>query len=149
MHVDTLRLILGKYKTNMTVMTQWFRKFLLGDACGRGNVEIVQELLDNHQDMFGDWTVHYFNYAAMKDNVPVMRMLSLTPNGLAKLVQDPPQNRACTIKLLIETYLNSSVTLMLCVKRLTTPEKMAKLLDPLLRDLISGDLLRYEMEIKF
>ena len=96
MHVDVLRVILSKYEQDMT---EEFRKRLLSRACRTASTEVVQELIDNHQEKFGDWTINDFNYAALHDNIPVLRLLSLPPNGgYTKLAQNPPLNHLCAME---------------------------------------------------
>jgi hypothetical protein len=143
MHVDVLRALLSKYNTGVQ---DSIKSSLMSSACRTGSVDIMQELLHNHQDQFGDWTVNDFNSAALHGNVPVLRLLSLSRyGGVKKLAENPPLNRICTQKVLRGMYLKSSVVLMWCIKKKTTSKIMAKLLD-VLRDLVSGDLLRYEMK---
>jgi hypothetical protein len=140
MHVDVLRLILHEYES---FITDTFRCTLLSCAGRMAGVEVVQELIDNHQDEFGDWTVDHFNDAADHNRSHVLQYLSLTRNGMTKLIQNPPLNYTCTREVLKERHLNSAMMLMLCIKKQTTSQTMARLIDPL-RDLISGDLMRYE-----
>jgi hypothetical protein len=87
-----------------------------------------------------------FNSAALHGNVPVLRLLSLSGyGGCKKLAENPPLNRISTRRVLGEMRVKSSIALMWCIKKKTTPKIMAKLLD-VLRDLISDGLLRYEMK---
>ena len=106
-------------------------------ACCIGSVDVVQGLQDHHQDKFGDWTVDDFDAAALRGNVPVLRLLSLALyDGIKKLANTPPLNRICTSEVLKEMHMKSSVMFMLCVREKTEPYVMAKLLD-VLRDLIT------------
>jgi hypothetical protein len=141
MHVDVLRVLLTRFGAGLE---DNFNRTMMRYACRNGSTDVVQELLDNHQDKFGDWTVKHFNAAALHGNVPVLRLLSLSKcGGCKKLAENPPLNRICTRRVLREMYLKSSFALMWSIKRKTTPRTMARLLD-VLRDLISSDLLRYE-----
>jgi hypothetical protein len=143
MHADVLRVLLSKYKLSIKDNIQ---SSLMGSACQTGSVDVVQELLDNHQDQFGDWTVDNYNSAALHGNVPVLRLLTSSRyGGCKKLAENPPLNRICTSKVLGEMRVKSSVVLMWCMKKKTTPKIMARMLD-VLRDLITDDLLRYEMK---
>jgi hypothetical protein len=143
MHVDILRVLVSKYKSGMK---DNIKSGLMSSACRTGSIDVVQELLDSHQDKFGDWTVNDFNSAALHGNVPVLRLLSLQRyGGVKKLAENPPLNRICTKTVLGGMYVKSSLVLMWCIKKKTTSKIMAKLLD-VLRDLISDGLLRYEMK---
>jgi hypothetical protein len=140
MHVDVLRVIIRKFESSLD---RKIKGTLLGYACQTGSADVVRELLDNHQDKFGDWTVDHFNAAAVRGNMPVLRLLiSSRYGGFKKLAATPPLNRICTRMVLGE----SSRILMWCIKMKakTEPRKMARLLD-VLRNLIAGGLLRYEM----
>jgi ankyrin repeat protein len=142
MHVDVLRVLLSKYKL---CVKDKIKSSLMNSACQAESVDVVQELLDNHQDQFGDWTVDDFNSAALRGNMPVLQLLSFSRyGGCKKLAVNPPLNRICTQKVLGGVYVKSSFLLMWCIKKKTTPRTMAKLLD-VLRDLVSSELLRYEM----
>jgi hypothetical protein len=140
MHVDVFRVFLVKLSAAV-------KSKFLSSACRTGNVEVVQELLDHHQDKFGDWTLDDFNYVALHGNVSVLRLLSLSRyGGCEKLAQNPPFDRICTRRVLGEMRAKSSRVLMWCVKKNTTSRTMAKLLD-VLRDLITrSELLCYEIK---
>jgi hypothetical protein len=143
MHVDVLRVLLSKFGSGLEDTVS--RK-MMSFACRNGSADVVQELLDNHQDKFGDWSVKHFNDAALRGNVPVLQLLTLSRyGGCKKLAESPPLNRICTRRVLTEMYVKSSVVLMFSIKKKTAPRTMAKLVD-VLRDLISSDLLRYEMK---
>ena len=85
-------------------------------------------MLGNHKDTFGYWTVDHFNAAAVRGNVSVLRMLSLSRyGGIKKLVENPPLNCICSRRILDEVRVESSVMLMWCVKKKTTSRTMEKL----------------------
>jgi hypothetical protein len=140
MHVDVFRVLLVK-------LSDYVKSNLVSSACRTANVNVVRELLDNHDGKFGDWTVDDFNYAALRGNVSVLRLLSLSRyGGCEKLAQNPPFDRICTRRVLGEMRVKSSRVLMWCIKKKTTQRTMAKLLD-VLRDLITrSELLSYEMK---
>ena len=72
--------------------------------------------------------------------------ISLSRNGgCKKLAENPPLKRICTQNVLGEMYVKSSLVLIWCIKKETTPKIMAKLLD-VLRDLASEELLSYELK---
>jgi hypothetical protein len=142
-HVDVLCMLLSKFGSDLEA---WFSRKMMNYACRNGSGDAVRELLDNHKDKFEDWSVDDFNDAAVRGNVPVLRLLSLSRyGGCKKLAENPPLNRICTRRVLEEMYVKSSFMLMFCIKKKTTARIMAKLLD-VLRDLISSDLLRYKMK---
>jgi hypothetical protein len=143
MHVDVLCVLLSKFASGVEGTVS---RTLMNSACCNGSADVVQELLDNHQDKVADWTVDDFNAAALRGNAPVLRLLSLSRyGGFTKLAENPPLNRICTRRVLREMYVKSSFVLMWCIKKKTTTRKMARLLD-VLRDLVSGKLLEYEMK---
>ena len=143
MHVGVLHILL---KHESAVKTE-VRSGLLSSACRKTSADVVQELLDNRTDKFGDWTVDDFNAAALRGNVPVLRLLSLSRyGGCKKLAEKLPLDRICTRRLLEEMHVTNSRALIWCIKKKTTSRTMAKLLD-VLRDLItSSELLCYEMK---
>ena len=117
----------------------------LSSVVQTANADVVRELLEHHQYKFGDWNVADFNRASLYGNMPVLRLLSLSLyGGCEKLANTPPLNRICTRKVLGEMHVKSACVLMWCIKKNTKSLTMAKLLD-VLRDLVSGDLLRYKM----
>jgi hypothetical protein len=145
MHVDVLRVLLRKYKDVF-----WYernrRGNLLRHACQLASPDVVRELIDYHQDEFGDWTVDDFDAAALHSNVPVLRMLSLPRyGGCKKLVETPPLNRVCNRMVVGEMHAKSALMLMCCIKHKTKRMTMGKLQD-VLQDLITGHLLRFEMK---
>jgi hypothetical protein len=140
MHVDVFRVLLVK-------LADGVKSELVSTACRTGSVDVVRELLDHHQDKFGDWTVDDFNYVALHGNVPVLRLLSLTRyGGCKKLAQNPPLDRICTRRVLGEMHVKSSRVLMWCIKKKTTARTMAKLLDVLREMITRSELLCYEMK---
>jgi ankyrin repeat protein len=143
MHVDVLRILRSKYESDVVGE---IRSSLMSSACRMGSVDVVRELLDNHQDKINSWTVDDFNSAALHGNVPVLQLLSLSRyGGCKKLVENPPLKRICARRVLNEMRVKSSVALMWCIKKKTTHKIRAKLLD-VLRDLITDGLLRYDMK---
>ena len=142
MHVDVCRVLLAKLSPSPEVKIK-----LVSSACRTANVNVVRELLDNHEGKFGDWIVDDLNYAALYGNVSVLRLLSLSRyGGCKKLAENPPLDRICTRRVLREMHVKSSRVLVWCIKKMTTSRTMAKLLD-VLRDLITrSDLLTYEMK---
>jgi thymidylate kinase len=142
-HVDVVRVLLSKFGSSFNVLVS---RNMLSSASYNASADVVRELLDNHRVKFGDWTVDDFNAAALRGNEPVLRLLSLSRyGGFKKLANSPPLNRICTRRALSEMYVKSSVMLMWCIKKKTTSRTMAKLLD-VLRDLVSSDLLCYELK---
>ena len=114
MHVDVLRLVLGKFRSSLSEAAT---STLMSTACCPGSVDVVQELLDHHQEKFGGWTVNDFDAAALRGNVPMLQLLSLARyGGCKKLAETPQLNRICTGNVLKERNASSTVMLMLCVK---------------------------------
>jgi ankyrin repeat protein len=62
MRVDVLRVLLRKFGSGLENKVS--RK-MISSACRTGSADVVQQLLDNHQDKFGDWRVDDCNAAAM------------------------------------------------------------------------------------
>jgi hypothetical protein len=141
-HVDELHVLLDMFGPDLE---DDLRRTLMQIACRYGSADLVQKLLDNHQDQFGDWDVGDFNGAAVHGNMPVLRLLSSSRyGGCKKLTEKPPLNRISTRRVFRELHAESSVMLMWCIKNKTTADIMAKLLD-VLRDFITNSL-SYETE---
>jgi hypothetical protein len=143
MHVKVLCVFRQEYDW---LLTPKFVTAVWSIACRQGNVCVMQVLLENHRNVLDEyWTVDHFNYAALREHVPVLRLLSLARyGGLQKLAHHPPLNRICARKVLGEMHMKSACVMMLCIKKKTNCRVMARLAD-VMRDVVTGKLLRWKM----
>jgi hypothetical protein len=143
MCVDVLCVLQRNYRW---LFTREFISKLLSTECREGNVNIVQDLLEHHQNGIGDsWTVDDFNSAALRGHMPVLRLLSSARyGGVKKLADNPPSGRICTLKVLGDMQKKNACVMMLCVKNKADSRTMARLVD-ILRDMVTGELLRWKV----